>query len=171
MPDIMDTIYSRRSIRKYQEQKVEKEKLELLLKAAMAAPSASNNQPWEFVVLTNEDAMEKLRQGLEYGHYNAPAAIIVCDNPKVGRAPKSERFWVQDCSAATENILIAAAGLGLGTVWIAAYPKPEVIELVSRVAALPENVTPLNVIYVGYPAEQKDPRTQYEAGRVHWETY
>jgi nitroreductase len=171
MSDIMDHIYRRRSIRKYKDQKVEKEKLELLLKAAMAAPSAMNIQPWEFVVLTLDDTLDKLRQGLEYGHYNAPAAIIVCKNQNAGRVSKSEPFWVQDCSAATENILIAAAGLDLGTVWIAVYPRPEVITMVSQIAALPENVTPLNVIYVGYPAEQKDPRTQYEAGRVHWETY
>lgn len=171
MTDVMEMIYKRRSIRRYTDQKVEKEKLELLLKAAMAAPSASNNQPWEFVVVMDEETMRQLREGLEYGNYNAPCAIIVCGNPEVGKAPRSERFWVQDCSAATENILIVAAGLGLGTVWIAGYPKEKQVATLRSILGLPEYVTPLCTIYVGYPAEEKEPRTQYDPVRVHWEKY
>lgn len=169
--EILNIIFSRRSIRKYTEQKVPREALIDLLKAAMAAPTACNNQPWEFVAVDDEGVMDQLRAGLRHGKYNAPAAIIVCHNPKIGKNPDCDQFWVQDCSAAVENILIAATGMGLGTVWLGVYPKPDTIEMVRRIAALPEEVTPLAVLYVGYPAEQKEPRTQYEERRVHWNRY
>jgi nitroreductase len=171
MPDILETIFKRRSIRKYQEKPVERVKLLTLLKAAMAAPTASNNQPWEFVAVDDVAVLEQFRSRMKYGHYNAPAAIVVCHNPQIGKAQRSNRFWVQDCSAAIQNILIAALGLGLGTVWLGVYPNEETVAIVKEAVGLPENIIPLAVIYVGYPDEEKEARTQYEETRVHWQHY
>lgn len=168
---MIETIYRRRSIRRYKEQPVEKVKLETLLKAAMAAPSAMNIKPWEFVVVTEPDTMEEIRSSLMFGKHNAPAAIVVCGNTSFFKHPMASKFWVQDCSAATENILIAAVELGLGTVWLGVHPIHNYKKRISKILALPDNVIPLNVIYVGYPAEEKPARTQYDPARVHWETF
>ncbi len=168
---IQDTIYARRSIRNYKERPVEREMLETLLKAAMAAPSAMNIKPWEFVVVTEPERMDEIRSSLMFGKHNAPAAIVVCGNTSFFKHPIASKFWVQDCSAATENILLAAVGLGLGTVWLGVHPIHNFSKQISRILHLPDNVKPLNVIYVGYPAEEKPARTQYDPDRVHWEVY
>jgi nitroreductase len=168
---IQDIIYKRRSIRQYQNKPVEKDKLEPLLRAAMAAPSAMNIKPWEFVVVTEPETMDEIRSSLMFGKHNAPAAIVVCGNTSFFKHPMASRFWVQDCSAATENILLAAVGLGLGTVWLGVHPIHNFSKRISNILHLPKNVKPLNVIYVGYPAEEKPPRTQYDPDRVHWGVY
>jgi len=169
--DHQNLFYARRSIRKYQEKNVEKEKIELLLKAAMAAPTAMNSKPWEFVVITEPENLEKIRSSLMFGKFNAPAAIVVCGNTSKFKRPMAEKFWVQDCSAATQNILLAAVELGLGTVWCGVHPVHVFTKRVSEILMLPPHIKPLNVIYVGYPAEEKPPRTQYDENRVHWEAY
>jgi nitroreductase len=168
MSDFMDVILKRRSIRKFTEQSVEKEKLILLLEAAMAAPTAMNAQPWEFVVITDEEVMDRFRNTLMFAKMNAPAAICVLGSSRRQKNKAGEKFWVQDCSAATENILLAATALGLGSVWIGIHPVTLFKRQVSEILNLPEGVTPLNLIYIGYPAEEKEPRTQYEDERVHW---
>lgn len=167
----LETILHRRSIRKYTDQPVEPEKLDLLLQAAMAAPSAMNCKPWEFVVITDPEKLALFRSRLIFGNRNAPAAIVVCGNPSLSTNPAARLFWVEDCSAATENILIAAVGLGLGTVWVGIHPVVGFVRIVRRIASLPKHVTPLGLIYVGYPAEVKPSRTQYDASRVHWQLY
>lgn len=169
--ETMDTIFARRSIRRFLEKPVEPEKIELLLKAAMAAPSARNSKPWEFVVVTEPAMLDKVRGAMTFGKFNAPAAIIVCGNLSIFRRPLSGQFWVQDCSAATENILVAAVSLGLGTVWCGVHPIHVFTKRISSVLQLPEHVKPLNVIYVGYPDQEKPARTQYDASRVHWQNY
>ena len=169
--NIQDIIYARRSIRKYLEKPVEREKIELLLKAAMAAPSAMNSTPWEFVVVTQQDKMDKIRSALMFGKFNATVAIVVCSNTSLLKRPMASKFWVQDCSAATQNILLSAVGLGLGTVWLGVHPIHVYKKRISEILGLPKPVEPLNVIYVGYPADQKPARTQYEESRVHWEAY
>lgn len=171
MDNILDTIYHRRSIRIFDRRKVDKDILIDLLKAAMAAPSASNSKPWEFVVVTDEIKLAELQKKVQYGKYNAPAAIVVCANLSIARNESAFRFWCQDCSAATENILIAAAGIGLGTVWIGAYPKEDVMQNLRDILNIPPEVNPLNIIYVGYAAEEKEERTQYDESRIHWEIY
>lgn len=171
MDDIIDCILSRRSIRRYTHQEVEKEKLTLLLKAAMAAPNACNSQPWEFVVVTDKSILAKLQSALYSGRYEAPAAIVVCANLDIANSSSARFYWVQDCSAATENILIAAVGLGLGTVWVGVHPLPGVIKPVSEILNLPQEVMPLCVVYVGYPDEVRPPRTQYNEHRVYWDQY
>lgn len=171
MSKILDTIYLRRSIRVFQRRKIDREILIDLLKAGMAAPSASNSRPWEFILVTDEGLLEKLQSNLAYGKYNAPAAAVVCANLSIAKNDSAYRFWVQDCSAASENILIAAAGMGLGTVWIGAYPKEDVMQTLRDILEIPADIYPLNIIYIGYPAEDKDARTQYEEERVHWNRY
>jgi nitroreductase len=167
----IDIIFKRRSIRKYTDQPVEPEKMELLLQAAMAAPSAMNCKPWEFVVVTDPETLAQFRSRLLFGNRNAPAAIVVCGNPGLSSNPTARLFWQQDCSAATENILIAAVGLGLATVWVGVHPVTEFVRVVRQVAGIPRHVTPLNLIYVGYAEEEKPARTQYDAARVHWQGY
>ncbi len=168
---VIDAIFRRRSIRRYQERPVEAEKLELLLQAAMAAPSAMNCRPWEFVVVTEAEKLEQFRRRLIFGNRNAPAAIVVCGNPRRSKNPTARLFWVQDCAAATENILLAATALGLGTVWIGVYPVNGFVRVVREVISLPRHVTPLCIVYVGYPAEEKPPRTQYDIAQVHGQRY
>ena len=168
MEDTLNTILKRRSIRKFTEQPVEREKIQLLLEAAMAAPSAMNAQPWEFVVITEKDVMDQFRRALMFAKMNAPAAICVLGSSRMQKGKAGDKFWVQDCSAATENILLAATALGLGSVWIGVHPVANFTRQVSSILNLPEGVTPLNLIYIGYPAETKEARTQYEEKRVHW---
>lgn len=167
----LQVIFSRRSIRKYEDKPVPKDLLLGLLQAGMAAPSAHNGKPWEFVVVTDRAAMDELRANLKYGKHNAPAAIAVCYNPAITSSPSSKRWWVQDCAAALENMLIAAPGLGLGAVWIGIYPKTTSVRLVRRILKLPAEITPFGLVYTGYPVDPKPPRTQFEEGRVHWEQW
>jgi nitroreductase len=167
----LESIFHRRSIRKFTDRPVEPDKLDLLLQAAMAAPSAMNCKPWEFVVVTDPEKLAQFRSRLIFGNRNAPAAIVVCGNPRLSTNPVARLFWQQDCSAATENILIAAVGLGLASVWVGVHPVAEFVRIVRDIAGLPRHVTPLNLIYIGYPMQEKPPRTQYDSSRVHWQDY
>lgn len=169
--EVIEAIYRRRSIRSYTGQPVEAEKLDILLKAAMAAPSAVNSQPWEFVVVTDNETLGKLRSVLLLGKYMAPAAIAVCANQGQARNPASRFFWEQDCAAAMENILVAAAGLGLGSVWIGVHPVKVLKAGVRRVLGVPRTVEVLGLAYIGYPAEEKVARTQYREDKVFWQAY
>lgn len=168
--DILEHIMMRRSIRSYLEQEVEEQKITQLLKAAMAAPTACNNQPWEFIVVNDKEVLDKLKSRLTFGKYNAPVAIVVCGNMELAKGGH-ENYWVQDCSAAMENILLAASGLGLGAIWIGVYPLPSVIKPVREVLNIPEHVVPLSIAYVGYSDEYKEPRTQYNEKRIYHQQY
>jgi nitroreductase len=171
MPEIVDIILSRRSIRQFTAEAVEEASLTLLLKAAMSAPTACNSQPWEFIVVTQKEVLDQIRAKLLFARYNAPAAIVVCGNVGIANNSAARDHWVQDCSAATENILIAAAGMGLGTVWIGVYPYPSKSKPLAEVLGIPEQVVPLSMVMVGHPAERKEPRTQYDERRVYWQCY
>ena len=171
MNETLQTIFRRRSIRKFTEQPVDNQTLTLLLKAAMSAPTASNSQPWEFIAITEPEILDRIRGTLHFARYNAPAAIVVCGNPSIANNSSGKRYWDQDCSAATENILIAATSLGLGTVWIGIHPLPSIIKPMRDVLEVPEHVTPLSMVYIGHPAEEKTARTQYDEHRVHWQKY
>ncbi len=166
--ELIDTIYSRRSIRRYTEEPVSEEQIKTLLEAAMAAPSASNRKPWHFVVVTERETLDRLAEAHKYAKmlHEAPVCISVCGDQSV-----SERFWVQDCSAATENLLLAATALGLGAVWCGVYPSQERVEAIGKILGIEAPVVPLNIIAVGHPAEEKEPRTQYDEGRVHIEKW
>ena len=137
----------------------------------MAAPTAMNLKPWAFVVLTDPEKLAQCRKRLAFGNRNAPAAILVCGNPGVSSNPAAKHFWVQDCSAAIENILLAAVGLGLATVWIGIHPVGRFERTMRDIARLPDDIIPLGLIYVGYADEAKESRTQYDPERVHWQEY
>ena len=171
MTEILDILFSRRSIRQFTAQPVDPETLVLLLKAAMAAPTACNSQPWEFIVVTEPQVLQAIRSSFLFARYNAPAAIVVCGNVRIANNSAAREHWVQDCSAATENILIAAAGMGLGAVWIGVYPYPSKIKPMAEVLGIPEHVVPLSMVMIGHPAETKEPRTQYDEHRVYWQCY
>jgi nitroreductase len=115
--------------------------------------------------------LAQFRTRLIFGNRNAPAAIVVCGNPRLSTNPAARLFWVEDCSAATENILVAAVSLGLATVWVGVHPVADFVRIVRDIVGLPRYVTPLSLIYVGYALEEKQPRTQFDAARVHWQQY
>ncbi len=162
----MDAILTRRSIRKYTAQPVSDELVTGLLRAAMAAPSAGNQQPWEFVVVRNRKLLESISTASPYAGMvgEAQLAVIVC-----GNLDREQRvgFWVQDCAAATENLLIAAHAVGLGAVWLGFYPREDRVALLRSLLRLPDRIIPLAVVPIGYPAEHPDPADRFEPERVH----
>jgi len=162
---IFNVLYARRSIRVYQDKEVDRETIDKLLKAAMAAPSACNLQPWEFIVVTEKGLLQQLKDTLFEGNYNAPVAMVVCGNPT--NIPWEGTDWYQDCGAAVENMLIAATAMGLGSVWIGGFDD----EALTKLMDIPSYIYPMCVVFFGYPAEQKAPRTQYNEEAVFWEKY
>jgi nitroreductase len=168
MTDVLEIFYKRRSIRKFTEEPVSREDLIALLKAGMSGPSAMNARPWEFVVVTEKETLSKFRKNLMFAKMVAPAAICVLGSKRLQTNKGGDLFWAQDCSAATENILLAATAMGFGTVWIGIHPVHIFERQVKSILNLPSGVTPLNLIMIGHPAEEKEARTQYDAARVHW---
>lgn len=164
--ELIETIFARRSIRKYTTEPVSEEDVKTLLEAAMAAPSAGNRKPWHFVVVTDRKKLYDLAEAHPYGKmlFDATLCIAVCGDKTV-----SARFWVQDCSAATENLLLAATALGLGAVWLGVYPREDRVAAIENALNIPETIVPLNLVSIGHPAEDKEPRTQYDKARVHRE--
>ncbi|MCX8032984.1 MAG: nitroreductase family protein [Thermoleophilia bacterium] len=167
----MEAIFTRRSVRKYSEDPVPDELVIKILRAAMAAPSAGNQQPWQFVVVRRRDLLEEMAQVSPYAGMTREAAlaIVVC-----GDLAREERkgFWVQDCAAATQNLLLAAHALGLGAVWCGLYPREERVEKTRAVLGIPGQVVPFALVPIGYPAETPEPVDRYDSSRVHidcWE--
>jgi nitroreductase len=162
----MTPIFIRRSIRKFSDRPVEKEKLERLLKAAMQAPSAGNQQPWEFIVVDDKEILECLSALSPYALplKGAPLAIIALGNTEHFLFPEN---WQMDMSAAVENILLEAVSLGLGAVWLGVAPLEDRMLLVRDVFELPENIIPFAAIPVGYPAQPNKYVNRYKKERVH----
>ena len=163
MDERLDIIFSRRSIRAYTGQPLTEADIKSLLEAGMAAPSASNRKPWHFVVVTDPQKLQTLADRHPYGKmlHSAPLAIAVCGDPKISS------WWVQDCTAATENILIAAVALGLGGVWLGIHGDAKREHDAQEVLGIPGDVGVLSLLSLGYPGERKPARTQYDQGRVH----
>ncbi len=161
-----ETIVTRRSIRKYTAEPVSEELIKKLLDAAMSAPSAGNQQPWHFVVVTDRAVLDEIPKVHVHAQMvkGAPLAIAVCADTA---AEKHKGFWIQDCAAATQNILLAAHALGLGAVWLGVHPRDERVAGVSKLLGLPANVVPLSLISIGYPAEEKPRADRYDEARVH----
>jgi nitroreductase len=160
----LEPVFARRSIRQYTDQPVTAEEIQILLEAGMAAPSASNRRPWHMVTVTDRRALAALAEAHPHGKMTAHAAvaIAVCGDPAI-----SPRFWIQDCAAATENILIAATALGLGAVWLGCHPNEDQEQAVRSVLRIPDEIGVLSLIAIGRPAEEKPPRTQYDPARDH----
>jgi len=163
---ILNAIYARRSIRQFVQGKpVERDKLETLLKAAMAAPSACNIQPWDFIIIDDKDTICEIQESIDkYARYNPTVIIVVCGNNKF--IPWKD-YGIVDCACAMENIMIAAPTLGLGTVCIGGFDRGKVKEQLE----IPENIEAIGMLYVGYPGEEKNPRTRYLEEAVHWGKY
>lgn len=166
--EVKEALQKRRSVRKFTEEAVPEELVEALLHAAMSGPSACNRMPWEFWVVTNPETLERLRKASRFTNYEAKLAIIVAGNLSRALPQQLADYWIQDCSAATENILLQATELGLGAVWCGIYPQKRAEQRVRELLGLTEKQVPLNVIFLGFPAEEPKPRDQYQAKCIHW---
>jgi len=164
--DSLDAIMSRRSVRMFTRDAVSDGDIDTLLKAAMAAPSAGNQQPWRFVVVTEHGQLQALAEATPYSGPagRSPLAIVVCGDT---RAEKHPGYWVQDCSAAIQNTLVAANAIGLGAVWIGVHPVSERSGNVARICEVPDGIVPLAIVAIGHPAETKPPADRYEPAFVH----
>ena len=164
--DAMDAILSRRSIRRYTRQSVSDETIKELLEAAMSAPSAGNEQPWHFVVIRERQILNEIPKYHPYSQMlkDAPLAIMVCGDEQL---QKYQGYWVQDCSAATENLLIAVQAKGMGAVWLGVYPIEDRVAALRELLGIPDNVIPFSLISIGYPAEQKPRSDRYDDSRIH----
>lgn len=161
-----DPVLSRRSIRMYTDEPVSDDLVTRLLQAAMAAPSAGNQQPWDFVVIRDRDVLERIPEAHPYAKMapKAQVAILVCGNRGRERWPQ---FWDQDCAAATENMLVTATELGLGAVWLGIYPLEDRIESMRRLLDIPRGIMPFALVPVGWPAESKGPSDRFDETRIH----
>ena len=165
-------IFARRSIRKYTDKPVSKETEKALLEAAMAAPSACAKDPWRFVVIRNKGMLKKIAEGLPNGKIlgDASLGILVCGD--INKAHSEElSYLLQDCSAAIENILLAASALGLGACWLGVHPREERGDLIKKLLGLPGNILPVSIISIGYPAEEKESRSRYVESFVYQENW
>lgn len=168
----LSCVFHRRSVRKYTDEPVSREHEELLLSAGFSAPSARNARPWEFIVVRDKKRLEALSTVRPYWPMlkNAGLAVIVCANLRDYQGSTRD-FFIQDCAAATQNILVAAEGLGLGAVWLGCYPTKEGPEGVRRILEIPEDIIPFSVISVGHPAEHARPHPEIVPERVHYDKY
>lgn len=164
--DALEAIISRRSIRKYTSQPIPEALVDKLLSAAMSAPSAGNERPWHFVVITDRQTLDAIPKIHNYSQMltSAPLAILVCGDTTLA---KHQDFWVQDCSAATENILIAANAEGLGAVWLGVYPREERVTGIRSLLGIPVHVIPFALVSLGFPAENKMTIDHSDATRIH----
>jgi len=168
--DTLTIIHQRKSVRNYVPDKpVARKDLEILARAGMAAPSAMDRQPWAFVLIDDRRIMNELAQALPYARMlkDAGGAIVVCGIPARSTFGGME-YWVQDCSAASENILLAAEAMGLGAVWTSAYPDEDRIRSVRNVLGIPEEAMPLNIIVIGYPLGVEKPKDKFDPKNIHW---
>ena len=164
---VLENIAERKSVRKYLNKSVEEDKIDAMVKAGMAAPSGMDRRPWEFVVVTDRAALDSMAAKLPYAKMltAAPLAIVVCGDTTLSS------YWFLDCSAATQNVLLAAEALGLGAVWTAAYPYEDRIDVVRQNTGLPEHIVPLCVIPIGYPDGPQKAKDKFDEKRVHRNKY
>lgn len=169
----INNIMTRTSIRAYQNRPVSDGVVDTLLRAAMAAPTARNSQPWRFVVVRDRaklDSLAALPHPMKMME-TAQVAIVVCGDMDSALEGDGRDFWIQDASAATENLLLAAHAKGLGAVWCGGYPIADRVDLFRSMFHLPDNIIPLDIVAIGYPAEDPAPKDKYEASHIHHETW
>jgi nitroreductase len=166
----MDIILSRRSIRRYTDEPVPENLVRELLAAAMSAPSAGNQQPWHFIVIRDRKLLDQITKCHPHSQMLKQASVAICvcgaEDLQIHKG-----YWVQDCSAATENILLAAHTKGLGAVWLGVYPREDRVKAIKNILGIPKNVTPLCIVSIGYPAERKEPENRYNESRVHYDRW
>jgi len=165
--DAIEAILSRRSIRKYIKKPIPDSLIKEFLEVGMSAPSAGNEQPWHFIIISDPQILNEIPTFHPHSKMleNAASAILVCCNKKL---EKHKGMGIQDCSAATENILIAVQAKGLGAVWLGIYPRKKRITGLRKLLNIPEHVIPFSLISIGYPAEQKPRADRYDISRVHY---
>ncbi|OGV56321.1 MAG: NADH dehydrogenase [Lentisphaerae bacterium GWF2_44_16] len=168
----LNAIFSRRSIRSYEAKEIPEGILKNILKAAMSAPSACAKDPWDFLVIKDKKMLADIAAGLPNGKMLVSAAlgIVVCGDIQKAHANELS-YMLQDCSAAIENILVSAGMLGIGTCWLGVHPREERIVHIRKLLSIPDNIIPLAVISMGYPAEKKEARTRYSDAAVHFEKW
>lgn len=166
----MHNILTRRSIRKFENKPISQEIITSIFQAAMSAPSAGNRQPWEFILIQDRKILDKIPDFHPYSKMvlEAPLAIVVC---AVMERTDERNFWPQDCAAASQNILLAAHALGLGSVWCGIYPVDDLVKKFRKLLKLPKDVVPVSLIPIGYPAETKGPSDRYEEKRIHYDRW
>lgn len=162
-------ILNRISVRRYSDKPVTSEQVSAILHAAMSAPSGVNRQPWEFIVVNEPELLTQLANALPYAKMtaHAPAAIVVCGNKERFLDDSDSNLWVQDLSAASENILLAAHAIGLGGVWTCIYPHEERIAPVRTILNIPDCLVPFNLIPIGYPEKEHAPMDKWNPERIH----
>lgn len=170
MMDVLTALHSRRSIRSYGEGPVSENELHTLLDAAMIAPSAGNARPWQFVVVDDKAKLAQVPALNQYAGMaaKAPLGIVVCGDERLEKYPG---FWVQDCSAAVQNMLLAATALGLGAVWTGIYPVAERVAGFRQLFALPEQVIPLALVVIGRHAGEGERKSRFEREKIHYNSY
>ncbi|MCB2199261.1 nitroreductase family protein [bacterium] len=168
--DALEALLTRRSIRKYRDEEVTENDVDLLLQAAMAAPSAMNEQPWHFVVIRDRSVIEAIHEKHPSAEMllQAKVVIAVCGDVTKENHPG---YWVVDCSIATTHILLAAHARKLGAVWLGIYPREERMELVRDALKLPKNIQPLSLVAIGHPAEIKEPPEREQPDRIHRDSW
>jgi nitroreductase len=166
--ETMEAILSRRSIRKYTTKPVPDNLIQKLLEAAMSAPSAGNEQPWHFIVIKDRKILDEIPKIHPYAEMakEASVAIVVCGDLTL---ETHKGYWIIDCSAAAENILIAAHANGLGAVWAGLYPREDRVKGIRKLLGIPEHVIPMALIPIGYPAEKKQKENRFNNSRVHYD--
>ncbi|MGL4852498.1 MAG: nitroreductase family protein [Tannerellaceae bacterium] len=166
----LSTIFNRHSVRQYTDKKVEPEKIEILLRAAMASPTALNKQPWKFIVIDDRTILDQMKEKMPYIKMleTANTAIVVCGDLSKAPEGREQEYWIQDCSAATQNLLLAAHSLDLGAVWVGLYPRVERGEVLREILDIPSNLVPLNIIPVGYPAGKGTPKDKWNPENVSY---
>lgn len=170
---VLENIYSRTSIRAYQQKEVDDSVIEQILKAGTAAPTAGNKQPWTFIVVKDKSVLKTLGDKLPYAKMTAeaPFAIVACGDLRKTFGGEATPYWIQDVSAATENMLLAAHALGLGAVWTGVHPIKERERDVQDILNLPEYIIPLGVIPMGYPAEDPAPKNKWKPENIHYDSW
>ena len=168
---VLHNILQRKSVRAYTDRAVSHEQLDTLIRAAMAAPTGRDMRPWHFIVLEGRHQLSPLAEQLPYAKMlaEAQAAVVVCGDMSVtDKEGNPSRNWTFDCSAATENLLLQAEAMGLGAVWTGVYPYDERLAAVREVLGLPEEIVPLNLIPIGYPKGNPQPKDKYNADNVEY---
>lgn len=171
--ETLDSIFNRRSIRTYSDKELGTDIIEKLINAAVQAPSAVNKQTWDFVVITEQSLKDKIADTYIYTKMvkDAPAAILVCGNLDRALPAPAEDFWVQDCSAASTNLLIAAQSLGLGAVWTGVYPLQDRRDFYTELLDLPKNIVPFALIPVGYPTKEYPAKKYRAPEQIHYNNW
>lgn len=168
----LDCIMTRTSVREYTDKQVPDSVVETLLKAAMAAPTAMNKQPWHFVVVTDKAVREAIAQADQYIRAKeAPLVIVACGDLAKEEEGEGRDFWIQDVSAATENILLAAHAQGLGAVWCGIHPIKAREKAIADILGLPKGIIPLSAVCIGYPAHEHQPKDKWNPKAVHYDKY